>query len=172
MSKVKKEQKSFKENLINQNNLIENNYADFEDHKKVLEHLVKENEDIQNEFHTLKSVDIAAIKQHMVIRSAMTDRPLIAPTHSIGHRPSHDFTTMKVENSLNSCDFNFNPGKDQDGESDNGLVYKNSEINEFENINDCESNNDESSLIGNKRQGEFPDIEIQSAGMLLAFIVG
>lgn len=162
ISKVNKEQRLFKENLINQNNLIENNYSDFEDHKKVIEHLVQENCDIQNEFLTLKTVDIAAIKQHMLFHSAMTNNTSAPPSYSFGAGPSHDHDTMKIEKSLDSRDFNFNPGRDHDAESDNGLIYKNSEINDFDNINDCESNNNEPSLVVNRDTVEVLDAESQS----------
>jgi hypothetical protein len=103
VEQIEKEQVIIKQNQNFQLTIIDNNYQDFESHKKVLEQLVEENNDLQNEFRILKRVDLAAIKQHMVMRSNLSEMPQVQPNFStVKKRLSQDKVGLKIEQSLNS----------------------------------------------------------------------
>lgn len=56
-----------------QNSIINDNVLDFEEHKKLLEQLVKENSEIQNEVRMMKFQDLPVIKQMINMRSVNTE---------------------------------------------------------------------------------------------------
>lgn len=160
---VQRQQKVILENQTYQMDCINDNTMDFEDHKKLIQQLVRENNELQNEVTMLKRIEIPAIKQCIMKRSGVSERPSAPPSQP--NQPNlltpKGLTQIRIEPSLRSCDFGFNEHEDR--ESDCGIMYKNSELNDLEGIHDAESINEESE---NQLKRVDPDIEIQSMGKL------
>lgn len=163
IDQIQKEQKGFKENLVYQMNCFDDHYTDFEDHKKIIQQLVHENNDLQKQVHIVKKVDIPSIRQLLIQRSAMTERPSAPPSHH-GQYLGHESHAMRPEQSLNSLDFGFMQYNHDETESDNGLVYKNSILHDLDDINDAESNGDDRSEYRGRRIDDHTDVDVTSLG--------
>lgn len=163
IDQIHKEQKGFKENLVYQMNCIDEHYTDFEDHKKIIQQLVHENNELQKQVHIVKKVDIPSIRQLLIQRSAMTERPSAPPSHH-GQHMVRDSHAMRGEQSLNSLDFGFMQYNQDDTESDNGLIYKNSILHDLDDINDAESNGDDRSEYKSRRVDDQTDVDVTSLG--------
>ena len=80
ISNIDNKQKIIIEDIQYQNSIINDNVLDFEDHKKLLEQVVKENNELQNEVRSIKFQDIPIIKQMVNMRSAISDKREPVPT--------------------------------------------------------------------------------------------
>ena len=73
ISNIENKQNAIIEDIQYQNSIINDNVLDFEEHKKLLEQLVKENSEIQNEVRMMKFQDLPVIKQMINMRSVNTE---------------------------------------------------------------------------------------------------
>jgi len=157
--------------------MIENNYFDFNEHKKVINELVQENNELVNnveefkkDIHLIKKIELPIIKQQLVQKSTITINPLrsstnMAPNLKLSnlHPPPH---ISKKEQSLYSAEFNYNDNQ-SDEESNNGIIYnRDSETHDLDHLENAESSEDTQSegLNNTFDRDQHPEPAISSFG--------
>jgi hypothetical protein len=108
---------------------IESNAIDSEEHWKCTQQVIEDHNELQNEIEMLKKVDLASLKHQLMQMSTafMTEKSTLGkPSQSKNDFGKYQVPRMEVEQSLFSLDYHYNQEEHGDNDSDDGLIIKNS----------------------------------------------